>query len=62
MTDKELETYFFIKDEIPQITGENICNIENNGQENEYFLNTGDILFKYYEHWRQKFTKSYTYR
>jgi len=48
LTDKELDTYFFIKDEIPKLQ-EKISNIENNGQENEYFLNTGDILFKYYE-------------
>ena len=48
LTEYELDRFFTLKDEIPELKTK-ISNIENNIDENEYFLNTGDILFKYYE-------------
>ena len=48
LSEYELDRFFTLKDEIPELENK-ISNIENNINENEYFLNTGDILFKYYE-------------
>ena len=48
LSDSELEHYFFLKDNIEQLNIK-INNINNNQDINDYFLNTGDILFKYYD-------------
>jgi ribosomal protein S27E len=48
LSEYELDRFFTLRDEIPKLK-EKVTNIENSIDENEYFLNTGDILFKYYE-------------
>lgn len=47
MTDDELDKFFFYKDEIPNLEKE-LHNITNLKYENDYLLETGNILFKYY--------------
>lgn len=47
LTNKELDTYLDIKENIPILEKE-IEDIENNKQENEYLLNTGYLLYQYY--------------
>ena len=47
MTDNELDKYFFLIDEIPKLEKE-LHNITSLKYENDYLLDTGNILFKYY--------------
>ena len=47
MTDDELDKYFFLIDVIPQLEKE-LHNITSLKYENDYLLDTGNILFKYY--------------
>lgn len=47
MTDDELDQYFFFIDEIPKLEKE-LHNITSLKYENDYLLETGNILFKYY--------------
>ena len=56
LTDFELEHIFHLKDEICNINNElNI--IEENKEEQNYFLNTGHVLFQYYETFENLSTK-----
>lgn len=47
MTDDELDKFFFLIDVIPQLETE-LHNITSLKYENDYLLDTGNILFKYY--------------
>lgn len=48
LTEKELDKYLDMKDNIPILEKE-IEDIENNKQENEYLINTGHLLYQYYD-------------
>merc|ERR1712232_1229240 len=48
MSDHELETYFELKTDISELTN-NIENLKTNSDKNSYLLDTGHILFDYYE-------------
>ena len=48
LTDEQIDEKLFLKDEI-SIIKQNIDDIENNKEEQEYLLKVGDILFDYYD-------------
>ncbi len=57
MNDEELDHYFKLKDDIEQLQVK-IQEIESNNQENNYYLDTGHLMFHYYDKFKNQGTSN----